>query len=564
MKKIIISENEAKSYTWFTGKFIIDCSFINSGEFKENIITVSYFINNDGNYYTISKENDKEYECIELPLKTSNNYPFSTGLIPNENDFVTFSWARHNAFLYFNKYSNIKLDDKINDIFIARNDNYLIDERKAKHDNWYPSCFINKYWQEELFDKSSYSKNNGIPLSYLKYENNWFLAPFIIPDINNKNNYNVSMIPICFAKDKDKPFTFQEKWLTITLPSIGNAKSFLDYNNAKNILFPNNIGLLLDFNKTKPISANIAYEWFTYHNGKNMLDLKQKIAFISNIRQISIDEKSYFDYLKIKNEIDKLIVNKAKTTDILNLVRSKFGLSKNTRKLIQKYLIEVLNNKLLEENTDLTKNEIQDICIVPSFSIIDSYHPMQIISYGEKMFFREIKDSFERTTSLLKGYQAVHTLYKDYTNKSECLYNGNYERAEEILNYLLILLLKKEKLDITHLHYIDNYFITTNGLKIYIDKSIIDIAEAITNKNELTINYCITMVLDYEEPLEIKFGKITIDKSLNLDISNIEEIYDATTIESINLDNIKVTTYFDYNGKSINTETSLNNKRLLK
>ena len=503
------TNNNYTGIDWRRGTFFLDCSGKVEEYLKNNRVSISYY-ENDGCYYTVS--NDYK-EIVELPLKTSDKYPFNTGLVPEGK--------KESLYLdnYRDIYPRIDIDYQVEIINKTRSnmDKDELMERKIKHDNYIPRFLTCK----------SYKSDDN-------YQ--WHMVPFTIPEESSDGKFKDILVPVGIDH-YNHSITYGDLWEIKELPKK-NSKSSFGLHTPKRFLH------------TK-ISPFIAAKWYI----NNIEQLKKYIDKINFINSNNLDWDAYNTFLFSKEYIDYALEANMDLNDVLNTLRSQIEVCEGARTIIQEYLIEKFGDRIREKYPELSDEELKKLVKIPYIkSEILSRHIDNISTYGDDwtifktdyseppFIYYSSKDNYYELTGT-DFYDSNE--FRDFKSPIN-IPKGYFEKGMEFLAAVLQHI--SNNLGFKEIRKKSNIIMTWEQA-VFLNTRYIDILKSIADHKPISIKFAFIDIDVYdnkkgESPLA-KFGEIhinSIDDLDNIDLSNIERYY---SYEEYPLERFKLTTDFE-------------------
>lgn len=404
---------------WFLGKFRFDCALGNKSneETLENIIWIPYYEEN-GKYLT--KINS---DVLELPLKTSEEYPFNTGLDIStslEISYYNTDFFRHNI----RKYYNINVEIKT-----------IEDVRKNKENEWERLKLADANWLPYSLGNEEYTPSKG-EIGYnafvlnwdygnKKNESNrkylWKLMPFYYPQISDKKEQRIKaiMIPIAFCYDIQFSgyVTYLDKWKCTTIPEQDQYCNDIHFYNS------NDYYKILGLAHSKIDGIDLTHaDVIKWYKTTNIVEIKK---ILEETDRIKSQKSSYDTYYSIKLISDILNQNESISKIISQIQQTLYFYEyidkSKIRRLIREWLVKNYSNELNNEQIDLLSSFVvaeNDIGIKPL-----GFYDNDILSF-----------SFNNDV-IINRIRVFHNLKEFYNTKNHTFLGVKETSTREVLKY---------------------------------------------------------------------------------------------------------------------------------
>ena len=402
---------------WFIGKFRFDCALGNKSneEPLENIIWIPYYEEN-GKYLT--KINS---DILELPLKTSDEYPFNTGLDIStglEISYYNTDLFRHNI----RKYYNINVEIKtIEDV--RKNKESEWERLKLDDANWLPYALRDENYEqlegEDMYNAIFYYMDYRKKESKKKYL--WKLMPFYYPQIADEKEDRIKtiMIPIAFCSDIRffGYVTYLDKWKCTTIPEQDQYCNDIHFYNSND--YYKILGLARSKKEGKELTHADVIKWY---KTANIVEIKKILEETDRIKKQKLSYDTYYpiklisDILNQNEQISKIISQIQQTLYFYEYIdKSKI------RRLIREWLVKNYSNELNNEQIDLLSSFVvaeNDIGMKPL-----GFYDDDILSF-----------SFNNDV-IINRLKAFHNLKEFYNTKNHTFLGVRDTSTREALKY---------------------------------------------------------------------------------------------------------------------------------
>lgn len=485
-------------HTWYIGKFYTDMSnsVISFGA-HETIIYIPYYIE-DGKCFTITDKTGNE--VLEVPIRKSNEYPYSTGLlVTDEKPETTFKNVK-------SMMGNTNdLAERIETINRVRNPKSCIPlaDSKKYHDGWMPKC---------MSHLAGYT---------------WKKVPFVRPPKNGSSEYKQKMVPVLFLDGKK--YIYIDKWeLVEALPSTITVSRGRCKEEEKTV----DLGFIFDESSYIDCHSNFTEAVCNWYQN-NMEWLREDISLIKYLESNNLSLESYDQLNREKAHFDQLMRQDKDPEYIIKCIRSVVGLDDSARKILHDYLYQEFGDRLYLNNPNLTEKQLYAMTEIPSISRKDAAKGIEkIITIGDWTFLKKYSEGLKQTI-IESSLPSTHE--HGYVEYGEKLYDlcvdslgfeiipGGIQNLNDIhgdigwaaTRALMGLVIGKcernagiEKLS-----------------SVLLDKNLFDIARGLIKQEEdkkagktpqdVTIN-CVIIDDNIEGKSPIHFGKITIPPGINI------------------------------------------------
>ena len=489
---------------WFIGKFRFDCALGNKSneEPLENIIWIPYYEEN-GKYLT--KINS---DILELPLKTSDEYPFNTGLDIStglEISYYNTDLFRHNI----RKYYNINVEIKtIEDV--RKNKESEWERLKIADANWLPYSLGNEEYTSSKSEKCYNACAFGWNYNNEKNESNrkylWKLMPFYYPEIADKkeDRIKVIMIPIAFSYDISGYITYLDKWKYTTIPEQDQYCNDIHFYNSNE--YYKVLGLARSKKEGKELTHADVIKWY---KTANMVEIKK---ILEKTYRIKKQKLSYSEYVFARLKIDTLNRKEIITTTPIQIQSESENINiSKVREAIKNWLVKKYSNELNYEQIDL----------LSSFLVTENNINIKLLGFYDNDI---LSFSFNNDV-IINRLKVFHNLKEFYNTKNHTFLGVRDTSAREVLKYydknkfreyiefLKVMLntifseLKIKKM--IHFHESSDTILISDA-DLYLNKSLIEMYNAWVLEKNVAIELVYTGI-DHSEDLVVKKGTIHQD-----------------------------------------------------
>ncbi len=482
-------------HTWYIGKFYTDMnnSVISFGA-HETIIYIPYYIE-DGKCFTITDKTGNE--VLEVPIRKSNEYPYSTGLlVTDEKPETTFKNAK-------SMMGNTNdLAERIETINRVRNPKSYIPlaDSKKYHDGWMPKC---------MSHLAGYT---------------WKEVPFVRPPKNGSSEYKQKMVPVLFLDGKK--YIYIDKWeLVEALPSTITVSRGRCKEEEKTV----DLGFIFDESSYIDCPSNFTEAVCNWYQN-NMEWLRGDISLVKYLESNNLSLESYDQLNREKAHFDQLMRQGKDPEYIIKCIRSVVGLDDSARKILHDYLYQEFGDRLYLNNPNLTEKQLYAMTEIPSISRKDAAKGIEkVITIGDLVFLKTSQGIIPNEHSYKQnGYYNVEkdkTFYKTHDEDYVLIpanYEGYYlignceESWKDAYDLIYLMLRKCEK---------ESRLPKISRLNILVDKTLYEIVLGIMdqweNKDTEPKNvtfHCVFVSKDNsEEQFPIEFGTITIPPGIDFE-----------------------------------------------